>query len=247
MAHPKKQLLQRLKVEIPDALLTLALTHPSAAAEEGERTQLSNQRLEFLGDAIIGAAVAQHLYETEPNLPEGELTRRKIAAVRREALADAAARLGLGELLVFGRGEGAAGGATRPSNLSDAMEAVVGAIFLSSGWDVAKRVVVQELEPELRAGSRVLVPAKNRLQELTQSIGLGTPVYRTGSTAANSNVFSAEVLLMDEVRGRGKGTTKKAAQEAAAECALEAITLSARGEDELAEKLAQGPSTHDSR
>lgn len=218
----------------------MALTHPSAAAEEGERTLLSNQRLEFLGDAVIGAVVAEHLYVTEPTLPEGELTRRKIAAVRREALAAAAVRLDLGSLLIFGRGEGAAGGAKRPSNLSDAMEALVGAIFLAEGWDVARRVVVEQLEPELRAGSGMLVPAKNRLQELTQSIGLGTPSYKTGAIGAHLNHFSAEVLLQGEVRGRGQGSTKKAAQEAAAEAALAGISHSARGEELAAQRLAEG-------
>ncbi len=237
----RQALLARLGAQVPAALLDLALTHPSAVGEERERVVASNQRLEFLGDAVVGAVVAEHFYRTEPDLAEGELTRRKIAAVRREALAGAGSRLGLGQLLVFGRGEGTAGGAARPSNVSDAFEAVVGALFLAAGWDAARAFVIDVLGPELQIDVSKLVPAKNRLQELTQAIGLGTPRYRTGAIDATSgnvssglrgNNFSAEVLLLDEVRGRGQGSTKRAAEEVAAAAALEAISSSARGEDD---------------
>jgi ribonuclease-3 len=210
-------------VEVPGELLALALTHPSAVGEGLERTLKSNQRLEFLGDALVGAIVAEHFYRNEPNLPEGQLTTRKIASVRREALASAAQRLGLGQYLSFGRGEDAAGGRERPSNLSDAFEAVTGAIFLGGDWEAARNFVVKALGPELAIDPQKLVPAKNRLQELTQAVGLGTPSYRTGATGATKHHFSSEVLLHGEVRGRGQGGSKKAAEEAAAEAALAAI------------------------
>ncbi len=214
-----------LGLELPAELLQLALSHPSSVGEGLERTLQSNQRLEFLGDALVGAIVAEHFYRTEPNLPEGQLTNRKIAAVRREALAAAAQRLDLGRFLRFGRGEDSAGGAHRPSNLSDAFEALTGAIFLAHGWETARDFVLQNLAPELARDPATLVPFKNRLQELTQSIGLGTPRYQTGGAARG---FSSQVLLLDEVRGRGQGISKKAAEDEAAKNALEAILESSR-------------------
>lgn len=216
-----------LGLKIPDELLALALSHPSAVGEGLERTLQSNQRLEFLGDALVGAIVAEYFYRTEANLPEGELTNRKIAAVRREALAAAAQRLDLGRFLRFGRGEDVAGGATRPSNLSDAFEAITGAVFLSHGFETTRDFVLKQLAPELARDPATLVPYKNRLQELTQSIGLGTPRYLTASMGNRAVQFSSEVLLLDIVRGRGQGTSKKAAEEAAAKAALEALVASA--------------------
>jgi len=217
-----------LGLEIPPELLQLALSHPSAVGEGLERTLQSNQRLEFLGDALVGAFVAAHFYQSEPNLPEGQLTNRKIAAVRREALGEAARRLELGRFLRFGRGEDVAGGADRLSNLSDAFEALTGAIFLAHGWETARDFVVKNLAPELARDPATLVPFKNRLQELTQSIGLGTPKYQSAPIRAHSHQFTSQVLLLDQVRGRGQGSSKKAAEEEAAKMALDAILASSR-------------------
>ncbi|PQV64786.1 RNAse III [Abditibacterium utsteinense] len=217
-----------LGLEIPEDLLELALSHPSAVGEGLERTLESNQRLEFLGDALVGAVVAAYFYKAEPNLPEGQLTNRKIAAVRREALGAAAQRLDLGRFLRFGRGEGVAGGAARLSNLSDAFEALIGAIYLAHGWETAQSFVLKNLAPELSRDPETLVPFKNRLQELTQAIGLGTPRYQSASMSAKVHQFSSQVLLLDEVRGRGQGTSKKAAEEEAAKMALDALLESSR-------------------
>ena len=218
--HP---LLARLGLEIPLELLELARTHPSAVGEGLERTLKSNQRLEFLGDSLIDAFVAAHFYQTEPQLPEGELTARKIACVRREALAAAARRIGLGEHLRFGRGEGEAGGANRDSNLSDAFEALVGALFLAQGWEQTGAFVLKVLEPELNVDAATLVPAKSLLQERSQAIGLGTPVYQSAQVSPKRHYFSSEVFLNEEKRGRGQGNSKKAAEEAAARAALETL------------------------
>jgi ribonuclease-3 len=217
-----------LGLEIPPELLQLALSHPSAVGEGLERTLESNQRLEFLGDALVGAIVAAHFYQSEPNLPEGQLTNRKIAAVRREALGAAAARLELGRFLRFGRGEDVAGGANRLSNLSDAFEALTGAIYLAHGWETAREFVLKSLAPELSRDPATLVPFKNRLQELTQSIGLGTPKYQTAPKGAKLHQFTSQVLLLDQVRGHGQGNSKKAAEEEAAEAALAALLSSSQ-------------------
>ena len=215
--HP---LLARLGLDIPDDLLDLALTHPSAVGKGLERTLRSNQRLEFLGDSLIDAFVAAHFYQTQPQLPEGELTARKIAAVRRESLAQAARRIGLGQWMKFGQGEAEAGGADRESNLSDAFEALVGALFLAQSWETTRVFVLKVLEPELNADPDSLVPAKSLLQERTQAMGLGTPTYQTAQVSPKRHFFSSEVFLLDEKRGRGQGNSKKAAEEAAAQAAL---------------------------
>ena len=218
-----------LGLEIPAELLQLALSHPSAVGDGLERTLQSNQRLEFLGDALIRAIVADYFYRSEPNLPEGDLTIRKIAAERRESLAAAAQRLELGRFLRFGRGEGNDNGAARPSNLSDAFEALTAAIFLAHGWETARDFVIKALKPELSRDPATLVPFKNRLQELTQSIGLGTPRYQTAPVSVSgARGFSSQVLLLDQIRGRGQGASKKAAEENAAQNALELLLASAQ-------------------
>jgi ribonuclease-3 len=211
-----------LGCEVPEALLRLALTHPSAT-ESARRTQESYQRLEFLGDAIVGAIVAAHLYQAHPDRPEGELTARKIALVRRETLARAAKRANLGRYLVLGAGEEKSGGRERDKILSDAFEAVLGALFLTGGWEAAQRWTLSMLRDELEIGDDI--SPKNLLQERTQAIGLGTPVYRSAPTNARkaSPTFAAEVLLLDEVHGRGTGRTKQEAETAAAQAALDAM------------------------
>lgn len=220
MVELQQYLKQEFNLEIPEALLKLALTHPSAAVEAGAGTLNSNQRLEFLGDAVVGAIVAEYFYTKEPDLPEGELTTRKIAAVRREALSAAAKRLELGRYLVFGVGEGRSGGASRSSNLADGFEALLGAVFIGCGWESARHFAIKALASELTIDKSRLLSAKSRLQEHTQANGLGTPSYRTTVSDGKPLVFAAEVLLVGQVHGRGGGGSKKAAEEAAAESAL---------------------------
>jgi ribonuclease-3 len=215
----------RLALPITDELLALALSHPSSVGEGLERTLKSNQRLEFLGDALVGAIVAAYFFNTETQLHEGDLTKRKIAAVRQSALANAARRLYLGQHLRMARGEDSAGGRERDSNLSDAFEALVGAIFLSTDFETTRDFVLKVLEPELNVDPATLVPAKNRLQEISQAIGLGTPTYQTAQIAPNRHFFSSEVFLVGEKRGRGQGNSKKAAEEAAALAALNTVSL----------------------
>ena len=209
-----------MSAHVTDELLALAMTHPSAVGEGIERTLLSNQRLEFLGDSLVGAICAEYFFRREPNSPEGALTNRKISAVRKDALADAAKRLQLGEYLTFGRGEDVAGGRERHSNLSDAFEALVAAIFLSNGWEATRDWVVAALSEELDKDPATLIPAKNRLQERTQAMGLGIPRYETTQAAPKVQWFQSRVFLADEFRGQGEGKSKKLAEENAARVAL---------------------------
>ena len=212
--------------DVPDDLLNLALTHPSATGEGEARTLRSNQRLEFLGDVIVGCVVAEHLYRENVTLPEGELTLRKAAVVRGETLARAAKRIGLGQFLHLGRGEENGAGRERDTILADALEAVIGAIYLTGGLEATRAFVLRVLREELQDAASTrgtdFGSAKNRLQEKTQAIGLGTPVYNCeGGSENGAKVFRAHVYLKSQERGYGSGKTKKEAEAQAAICALE--------------------------
>ena len=224
MSTPLREI---LGAEIPDELWELALTHPSSVGEGMERTLKSNQRLEFLGDAIVGAAVAEHWYRTRSTLPEGELTQRKAAAVQKKSLAGVAAKLKLEKLVRVGRGADAMRGRGRDAVLADAFEAIVGALFLAHGWDAARDFVLRALEDELAviASTPQTANIKNLLQEYTQEIGLGTPIYRSTQSGgpAHARNFSSEVFLQNEVHGIGKGASKKEAECRAAQMALEQL------------------------
>ncbi|MDF2440765.1 MAG: ribonuclease [Abditibacteriota bacterium] len=209
------------KTSIPEELLRLALTHPSAVGEGLERTLKSNQRLEFLGDTILGATIADALYRTQSELPEGELTQRRAAVVQKSTLARVARRLELGQWLILGRGESNSGGHARDTILADVVEALIAAVFLSGGWEAAQRWVLHIFADEIEAAGRDAVNIKNRLQEWTQANGLGTPKYETGEiAAAGQQRFSSQVVLGDTIYGHGRGGTKKEA-----ECVAAAQTL----------------------
>jgi len=226
LTRPFDELRAVLGVEVEAELLALSMTHPSAVGEGLERTLKSNQRLEFLGDSLVGAICAEYFFRAEPESPEGALTNRKISAVRKDALASAAKRLDLGGFLRFGRGEDIAGGRERHSNLSDAFEALIAAIFLSNDWNITRDWVLRSLEPELTKDPATLVPAKNRLQERTQAMGLGIPRYVTTQAALKAQWFGARVFLGEDERGQGEGKSKKLAEENAAKAALEWLEAS---------------------
>ena len=216
----------KLGVDVPSELLQLALTHPSALGARSQRTAFSNQRLEFLGDAVVAIVVAEHLFRSDAALPEGVLTQRKAAAVRGTSLASAARRLDLGAHLRLGSGEIVSGGRDRDSILADAFEAVLGAIFLHGGYEAARDFVLRALGPEIETVAARAANAKNALQEHTQSKNLGTPSYETTQTGRDNNgapVFVSRVLLQDGVHARGEGTTKQAAEQAAAAATLHVL------------------------
>jgi ribonuclease-3 len=201
------------------SLYRRALTHPSWALENGGQ---DNERLEFLGDAVLAWIVAPRLYEAFPDAPEGDLTRMKIALTSGTTLTSVARDLGLGPAIRFGRG--AVRESTRSSVLENAFEALVAAVYLDAGIQTAGDFVMRVLGDRIDRATLLATPvdAKSRLQELAQARGRGLPAYaivdRTGPVHAP--LFTAEVLLAGEVLGRGQGVSKQSAQQAAATAAL---------------------------
>jgi ribonuclease III len=205
-------------------LLARAMAHRSWCAETPGVT--SNERLEFLGDAVLGLVVTDHIFRTYPDLPEGELAKVRASVVSAAALADVAAELDLGAALLLGKGEAASGGREKPSILADAMEAVIGAVYLDAGWDGAARVVLGLL------GDRIAAAAagpggqdyKTRLQELSARSFEDVPSYLVVDEGPDhAKRFFATVVVGGEARGRGEGRSKKQAEQAAARCAWEVL------------------------
>ena len=209
------------------SLLRVALTHQSYMNENPLEVNESNERLEFLGDSALNYIVGRFLYERLPDLPEGDLTVRRAESVRREALEKAARRLGLGDLLVLGRGEHASGGAGRSSNMANGFEALVGAVVLDQGIEAAWEQVMLWLGPEL--DSQLLAETakdpKSRLQELLQAKGEPTPEYRVVSVEGPDNrpEFTIEVVIDGESLGKGTAGRKVDAERAAAAEAVLAL------------------------
>jgi len=199
-------------------LLELALTHRSWANEQGIPEHY--ERLEFLGDAILGMITAEWLYQNHPELPEGELSKRKAQLVSRPALAHHAEKIDLGPTLRIGVGEDRSGGRTKASLLADSMEAVFGAVYLDGGLEAARNVILPMLE---EAG--LAADAKTQLQEVTQALGWDLPDYRLAAATGpdHSKVFTVEVWVGGELAGQGEGPSKKMAEQKAAAEALAQI------------------------
>jgi ribonuclease III len=205
-------------------LLDRAVAHRSWCAETPGNP--SNERLEFLGDAVLGLVVTDHIFRTYPDLPEGELAKVRASVVSAAALADVAAELDLGEALLLGKGEDASGGREKPSILADALEAVIGAVYLDSGWDGAADVVLGLL------GDRIAEAAagpggqdyKTRLQELSARCLQDVPTYLVVDDGPDhAKRFFATVVVGGHPRGKGEGRSKKQAEQAAARCAWEGL------------------------
>jgi ribonuclease III len=202
-------------------LLEQALTHRSRGAD-------NNERLEFLGDGVLGCAMADELYARFPQLSEGKLTRLRASLVREEALAEVAKTLGLGTFLRLGEGELAAGPEPRPSILADALEALLGAVFLDAGYDAARKTVlaafgplIERLDPE-----RPAKDAKTRLQEVLQAKHRRLPHYEvvavTGEAHRQAFVVECSVAELD-LRAKGSGTSRQRAEQQAAKAMLEKL------------------------
>jgi ribonuclease-3 len=217
-----RQLERRLGYRFKDRdLLREALTHGSAA-RAGRRPRPTNERLEFLGDRVVGLAVAELLIRRYPDEPEGALTPRLSGLVSEPALAETARALGLGTWLTVARSEEEAGGRERPAILADAFEALIGAVYLDGGWEAAAAVVHRCLEPRLE--TMVLPPhnAKSRLQEWAQARSLGLPQYEIVQTAGPDHApeFEVAVAVAGLPPAHGRASSKRAAEQAAAAALL---------------------------
>jgi len=184
----------------------------------------SNERLEFLGDAVLGMVVTDHVYELHPHLDEGALTNIRKTVVNSVALAEVAETLGLGEHLLLGRGEELSGGRQKPSILADALEAIIGATYLSRGMEGATTLVLQVLGPRLVTAHVDGADHKSRLQELSaQLFGLAPRYESEASGPDHARTFHVTATIDGHAYGRGQGRSKKQAEQAAAQAAVDAL------------------------
>lgn len=218
------ELVDRLGLSAMPASLPLAMVHRSFSYENGRIP--TNERLEFLGDSVLGLVITDHLYSTFTDLPEGQLAKMRSAIVNAQSLAGVARELGVGRFLQLGRGEETTGGREKASILADAMEAVIGAVYLEEGLDGARRFILErfaaliESVPLLGAG----LDWKTSLQELAAQAGQGVPEYVvTGEGPDHARMFTARVRVGDQLYGRGQGRTKKQAEQEAAQTAFEQV------------------------
>jgi ribonuclease-3 len=236
-APSPEPLLARLGFAFDDpALLFLALSHRSWCAEAGGLP--SNERLEFLGDAVLGLVVAEHCYRAYPELPEGSLAKVRAAVVNTNVLAGVAAELELGRTVRLGRGEDASGGRRKASILANSVEAVIGAVYLDQGWDAAASLVLRLL------GTRIADAAagpgaddfKTRLQELVIRRAGELPRYEVdGAGPDHARRYTAAVYVGGTAAGRGEGRSKKDAEQAAARQAWQALASAGpEGDDPVA-------------
>ncbi len=204
------------------SLLQNALTHSSYANERWHNSLLSNERLEFLGDSVLGMLVAEYLYRTFPNRPEGELTRMRADMVCEGTLANAANRIGLGKHLLLGHGEEQGGGRSRDSILADAMESVIAACFLDGGLNAALEVVQRFILVEVPVTKLHNADYKTQLQELVQQKKNQTLTYTlVGQSGPDHDKrFEVQVSLNGQVVGTGEGSSKKRAEQMAAHAAI---------------------------
>jgi ribonuclease III len=221
-------LAEQLGLPIRDRrLLAQALTHTSWLHEHPGEAAGHNERLEFLGDAVINLAVSEALYARHPDDDEGVLSARRAAIVSAPGLAALALRLDLGSYLALGEGEATRAGPQRPSILASAFEAVAGALLLDVGWEVTRDWLIATATPELDAGlaPTLLKSPKSRLQEATQRAGGGRPAYRVLEAAGpdHEKVFRVEVAVGGEVLGMGIGPSRRVAETAAAAEAVEVL------------------------
>lgn len=217
-----------LGIPVDAELLDLALTHRSYAYEHGGLPH--NERLEFLGDSVLGIVVTETLYRSFPELPEGQLAKLRAAVVNARALADVARDLDLGRYLLLGRGEETTGGRDKSSILADAMEAVIGATYLSAGDRAAQTLVHRLFDPLIDAAAELGAGLdwKTSLQEAVANAQLGLPDYLVDDFGPDhEKEFHARVRVAGEVLGEGRGRSKKVAEQQAAQEAYHA--LRARG------------------
>lgn len=212
----RSALTEKLGVDIDPELLSLALTHRSFAYENGAIPH--NERLEFLGDSVLGQAVTVRLFSRHPDLDEGSLAKRRASVVSTVALAEVARTIGLGDHVRLGRGEILTGGRDKDSILADTMEAVIGATFLSAGPDAATDMVLRLVEPLFADPERygAAMDPKTSLQEIAARLGLPAPVYGVEATGPDHDRRFTATVTVGEVVTTGAGSSKKQAEMAAA-------------------------------
>ena len=207
---------QKLGVDIDPELLSLALTHRSWAYEHGQGPH--NERLEFLGDSVLGQAVTVRLFTTHPDLDEGALAKRRAGVVSTLALAEIARGIGLGDFVRLGRGEDLTGGRDKDSILADTMEAVIGATYLAEGPEAATALVLRLVDPLLDDPERygAAIDPKTSLQELASRRGASPPVYAVTSTGPDHDRTFLATVRVGDISTQGSGSSKKQAEMAAA-------------------------------
>ena len=219
-----EELLEALGVRVDLELLERALTHRSYAYEHGGLP--TNERLEFLGDAVLSLVVTDALYSRHPELAEGRLAKLRAAVVNMRALAHVARALGVGDHIRLGKGEESSGGRDKSSILADTLEALIGAVYVEHGVQIATEFVHRLVDP-LMASSAALgagLDWKTSLQELTAELGLGVPEYRISEEGPDhAKIFHARVVVEGLVRGQGGGRSKKEAEQGAAQAAFEGL------------------------
>ena len=226
VTSPLESMLAELGDTLPSDGMELAVTHRSFAYENGGLP--TNERMEFLGDAVLGLVVTESLYRRYPDVAEGHLAKMRAAIVNARALADVARALGLGAQLRLGRGEEITGGRDKSSILADTLEAVIGAVYLEHGLGAAEAVVHRLFDPlvEHAATLGAGLDWKTSLQELTSARDLGAPEYAVDESGPDhAKVFRAHVSFAGQVWGEGEGRSKKEAEQHAAEAAYLAATL----------------------
>jgi len=226
-ARQLRELASRLGIIIKDAnLFDRALTHASIIAEVSEPLG-DYESLEFLGDAVLGLAVAHHLFEALPDRTPGEYSRMRAGLVNRRVVGRVAIRLGLAAMIRLGKGEELSGGRERMALMADCLEAVIGAVYLDSGWEVARDFVVRVFAPELTRAQQIdrVWDYKSRLQNHCQAEKIPLPRFLMVRSEGpdHQKEFEVEVILKDKPLGRGRGTTKKEAEQNAARVALERL------------------------
>src|SRR5262245_36910673 len=233
-----------LGIELDPDLLDRALTHRSFAYENGGLP--TNERLEFLGDSVLGLVVTTALFHDHPDLPEGRLAKLRASVVNSRALADVArglGPLGLGPYLLLGKGEETTGGRDKESILADTLEALLGAIYLEHGLEIAKDVVHRLFDPVMAQAARLGAGLdwKTSLQELTATRGLGVPDYQIEQTGPDhAKTFTAWAVVAGQRHGGVQGRTKKEAEQRAAEAAFMALTESIVDKSETDDTIVDG-------
>ena len=223
-------LLQALQVAVTPELLDRALMHRSYAYENGGLP--TNERLEFLGDSVLGLIVTDTLFRSYPDLPEGQLAKLRAAVVNMRALAGVARGLGLGAYIWLGKGEEGTGGRDKSSILADTLEAVIGAVYLDKGLTMADELVHRLFDPLIARAARLGAGLdwKTSLQELTAAEILGVPEYHVEESGHDhQKFFRAYVRIGSQTYGQGEGRSKKEAEQQAAEAAWTAITSGQAG------------------